>query len=491
MKKIKDNVLIIYVILIAIFIGILIAGVIAFYVSFQNSETITSGVFIKGVNVSGMTKEEAKNAVNSYLEENMADNLSLKYSNYEYNVATEQIEAKFDVDSAVNYAFNIGRTNNFFGNAKNYLSVLMNKIDIDPILQYNEEALNNYIDFLEISLPDQVKQASYYVEDGELVITTGSTGAGIKRDSLKKLILEGLQDNSYSTTKYEIPTYVTYPESLNIDNIYNEVHEDVANAYFTTNPYAIYAENIGVDFNVDEVKQTVTEVGTNTEYRFKLNYTMPEVTVDSLGMEAFPNLLGTYSTNYVNNANRTTNLRLASDKINGVVLMPGDTFSFNSIVGPRTEEKGYKSAAIYSDGMVVDGVGGGICQIVTTLYNAAVKANMNITVRRNHTFVPSYSQPGFDATVVYGSQDFKFVNSREYPVKIVSSVSGGVATVSIYGLATNNEYDIRIEANIIRTIPRKTRGGYTGYVADSYRAYYQNGVLVKREKIARDTYSAS
>ena len=155
--------------------------------------------------------------------------------------------------------------------------------------------------FLEISLPDQVKQASYYVEDGELVITTGSTGAGIKRDSLKKLILEGLQDNSYSTTKYEIPTYVTYPESLNIDNIYNEVHEDVANAYFTTNPYAIYAENIGVDFNVDEVKQTVTEVGTNTEYRFKLNYTMPEVTVDSLGMEAFPNLLGTYSTNYVNN----------------------------------------------------------------------------------------------------------------------------------------------------------------------------------------------
>ena len=477
MKKIKDNVLIIYVILIAIFIGILIAGIIAFYVSFQNSETITSGVFIKGVNVSGMTKEEAKNAVNSYLEENMADNLSLKYSNYEYNVATEQIEAKFDVDSAVNYAFNIGRTNNFFGNAKNYLSVLMNKIDIDPVLQYNEEALNNYIDFLEISLPDQVKQASYYVEDGELVITTGSTGAGVKRDSLKKLILEGLQDNSYSTTKYEIPTYVTYPESLNIDNIYNEVHEDVANAYFTTNPYAIYAENIGVDFNVDEVKQTVTEVGTNTEYRFKLNYTMPEVTVDSLGMEAFPNLLGTYSTNYVNNANRTTNLRLASDKINGVVLMPGDTFSFNSIVGPRTEEKGYKSAAIYSDGMVVDGVGGGICQIVTTLYNAAVKANN--------------SQPGFDATVVYGSQDFKFVNSREYPVKIVSSVSGGVATVSIYGLATNNEYDIRIEANIIRTIPRKTRGGYTGYVADSYRAYYQNGVLVKREKIARDTYSAS
>lgn len=491
MKKIKENVLILYVILIAIFLGILVAGIIAFYVAFQNSETITSGVFIKNVNVSGMTKEEAKNAVTNYLNENMADNLTLKYSNYEYNVAIEQIEAKFDVDSAVNYAFNIGRTNSFFGNVQNYLGVLMNKINIDPVLVYNEEALNNYIDFLEISLPDQVEQASYYIEDGELIITTGSTGAGIKKDSLKSLILNGLQDNSYSKTKYEIPTYITYPDELNIDNIHNEVYKEMSNAYYTTEPYAIYAESEGVDFNVDEVKNTVTEVGTNEEYHFGLIYTEPEVTVDDLGMEAFPDLLGLYSTNYVNNANRTTNLRLASDKINGVVLMPGDTFSFNSVVGPRTEEKGYKAAAIFSDGMVTDGVGGGICQIVTTLYNAAVDADMEITVRRNHTFVPSYSSPGYDATVVYGSQDFKFVNSREYPVKIVSSVSGGVARVSIYGLASDNEYDIRIEAEIIRTIPRKTSGGYTGYVADSYRAYYQNGVLIKREKIARDTYSAS
>lgn len=491
MSKIKENVLIIYVILIAIFVGILVAGVIAFYISFQNSETITSGVFIKNVNVSGMTKDEAITAVNNYLDENMADNLVLKYSNYEYNVAIEQLEAEFDVNSAVNYAFNIGRVNNFFGNAKDYLNVLINKINIDPVLVYDEEAFNNYIDFLEMSLPDQVKQAGYYVEDGELVITTGSTGAGIERDSLKKLVLDGLQDNSYGNTIYEIPTYTTYPENLDIDSIYNEVHEEVSNAYYTTEPYAIYAENIGVNFNKDEVKNTVTEVGTNEEYRFALEYTYPEVTVDDLGMEAFPDLLGTFSTNYVNNANRTTNLQLASSKINGTVLMPGDTFSFNSVVGPRTAAKGYKVAAVYSDGTVTQDVGGGICQIVTTLYNAAVKSNMNITVRRNHTFVPSYANPGYDATVVYGSQDFKFVNSRDYPVKIVSSVSGGVATVSIYGLATSNEYDIRIETNIIRTIPRKTSGGYTGYVVDSYRVYYQNGVQVKSEKIARDTYSAS
>ena len=491
MSKIKQNVLIIYAILIAVFIGILIAGVIAFYVSFQGSETISSGVYIKDVNVSGMTKEEAKTAVTNYLNENMASSLSLKYSNYEYNSTIEQIEAEFDIDSAVNYAFNIGRTNGFFGNVRSYLSVLMNKINIDPVLVYSEEALDNYIDFLEVSLPDQVEQASYYIEDGELVITTGSTGAGIERDSLKQLILNGLQDISYSSTIYEIPTYTTYPDELDIDSIYSEVYKEVSDAYYTTDPYAIYAETIGVDFNVDEVKSTVTTVGTNEEFRFALSYTYPNVTVDDLGMEAFPDLLGTYSTNYVNNADRTTNLILASNKINGVVLMPGDTFSFNSVVGPRTEEKGYKVAAVYSDGTVTQDVGGGICQIVTTLYNAAVKADMNITVRRNHTFVPSYSEPGYDATVVYGSQDFKFVNSRDYPVKIVSSVSGGVATVSIYGLATDDEYDIRIETNIIRTIQKKTSSGYTGYVVDSYKVYYKDGVQVKSEKIARDTYSAS
>ena len=208
-------------------------------------------------------------------------------------------------------------------------------------------------------------------------------------------------------------------------------------------------------------------------------------------MDAFPDLLGTFSTNYVNNANRTTNLQLASSKIDGTVIMPGDTFSFNSVVGPRTEAKGYKVAAVYSDGTVTEDVGGGICQIVTTLYNAAVSSDMTITARRNHTFVPSYAEPGMDATVVYGSQDFKFTNTRDYPVKIVSTVSGGVATVSIYGLKTDEEYDISIETEIIKTIAKKTSSGYTGYVVDSYKVYRQNGTIIKREKISRDTYSAS
>ena len=260
MSKIKENVLLIYIVLIAVALGILIAAAIAFYVTFETSETITSGVYIKDVDVSGMTKEEAKTAVSSYLEEQMADHLVFKYSNYEYNVEIEQIEAEFDIDSAVNYAFNIGRTRGFWGNVQEYASVLLNKINIEPVLVYNEEALDDYIDFLEVSLPDQVEQAAYYIEDGNLVITTGSTGAGINKDSLKEMVLEAIQDNSYSDTVFVIPTYTTYPDEIDIDAIYSEVYKEMSNAYYTTDPYAIYSETTGVDFDVQEVKNTITEV---------------------------------------------------------------------------------------------------------------------------------------------------------------------------------------------------------------------------------------
>jgi vancomycin resistance protein YoaR len=490
MNKLKSHVLLIFIILIAIVLGIVIAAGIVFYVTFENSGKIAPGVFIKGVNISGMTKEEAGEAVSNYLSENMADHLTFSYSNYEYDVEVEQFDSHFDVDSAVEYAFQIGRNKGFVKNIKDYISSVMNQINIEPELVYDEEALDDYMDFLETSLPDQVEQAGYYIDNDELVITTGATGVGIQKEVLESMLLASLQDISYSNQVFVIPTYTTYPDALNLTKIHSEVYKPMVNASYTTNPYSFTVEETGVDFDVDEVAQTVLNVGTDEEYRFDLEYTNPEVKVSDFGMDAFPDLLGKHSTTYVNNANRTTNLRLASNAINGTVLMPGETFSFNSTVGPRTAARGYKEAAIYADGTVTDGIGGGICQVVTTLYNATIQADLEITERRNHTFVPSYANPGYDATVAYGSQDFKFTNSRSYPIKIVSSVENGYCTVSIYGLKTDNEYEVSIETEIIKTIPKKTSSGQTGYVADSYRVTKQNGTIISREKISRDTYSA-
>lgn len=501
----RDNTILIYIILVAIFVGIIFASFFVFYNNHMNSNTIQAGVFIKGTNVSGLTKEQATKAIRTSLKDQMNEHIILKYKNYEYYVAIEQIEAEFDIEASVNFAYNIARKGSLIQNVKDYVAVLMTHIDIEPILKYNEEALQKYIEDIETKLPDQLEQSSYYLEDeDELVITNGKNGAGIYIDDLKKIIIAALQDISYSNMYIDIPTYIKYPEPINVDNIHQEIYIEPKNAYYTTDPYMVYPHVVGVNFNVEEVKNKIKENPNQEEYIISLDLTKPEIMTDDIGMEAFPHLLATYSTNYVNNANRTTNLRLASNKINGTVIMPGETFSFNKVVGKRTEQAGYKNAAIFQDGQVVDGLAGGICQISSTLYNTALFADMNITSRRNHMFIPSYVVGGRDATVVWGTTDFKFTNNRDYPVKIESSVANGVATVSIYGFRRETEYDISIETALVKTIKYKTeyqkKSGYSkgqiiqaganGSVVDSWRVYKINGEIIKREKLSRDTYSA-
>lgn len=475
--------ILIYLILIAIVIGILGASVITFYLFHKNKDEIQSGVYIKGINVSGLTKEEAKTLVSENLKSELNDHLILKYKNYEYYIEIEQFEAEFDVEASVELAYQIGRSGNPFKDIKDYAMVLMAKIDIDPILKYNQEALTAYLETIGAQLPDQLEQSSYYVDDDKLVITNGKNGSKIDMPELEERIAQEIQNISYKNACIDIPTFTEYPDKINVQTIHDEVYREVQNAYFTTEPRMVYAEVTGVDFDVKAVEEAIAQNPNAEGYTLNLTFIKPQVTVNDLGMDPFPDLLGTFSTKYVNNPDRTTNLRLASNKINGKVIMPEEEFSFNKIVGKRTEAAGYRNAAIFSDGQVTDGLGGGICQITSTLYNAVVFANLKITSRRNHMFVPSYVTGGRDATVVYGSTDFKFKNSRSYPIKIVSSVEGGIAKVSIYGYKNPNdpEYEISIETNLIKTTAKSL-------VYDAYKIYKQNGNIVNREKMSRDTY---
>ena len=179
--------------------------------------------------------------------------------------------------------------------------------------------------------------------------------------------------------------------------------------------------------------------------------------------------------------NRTTNLILASQKVNGTVLMPGEVFSFNKVVGERTIAKGYKNAAIFVNGEVEDGLAGGICQVSSTLYDAVIAANLEITERYNHSKLTSYLPGGKDATVVWGRLDFQFKNNREYPVKIEMGVQNGVVMANIYGIKSNEEYEINIESQRVGVT-----GMYTIY--NAYKVYRQNGVEAKREFLSRDLY---
>ena len=138
-----------------------------------------------------------------------------------------------------------------------------------------------------------------------------------------------------------------------------------------------------------------------------------------LGEEAFPDRLATYSTTYnASNYNRSTNLRLSASKINGVILMPGEEFSYNKTLGQRTAAAGYKPAGAYVGGKVVNEYGGGICQTSSTLYNTVLLANLEVTSRTNHCYVSSYVPISRDATVSWGTLDFKFKNNRKNPAFI-------------------------------------------------------------------------
>lgn len=149
--------------------------------------------------------------------------------------------------------------------------------------------------------------------------------------------------------------------------------------------------------------------------------------------------LSTFTTKTTANSNRNTNVKLAAQAINGTIIQPGQEFSFNDVVGQRTEAKGYKGAAAYNNGDVVQEIGGGVCQVSSTLYNAVVKAGLKTTVRRSHTYEPSYVTPGTDATVSWGGPDYKFMNNSEVGIGIRARYADQTLTISIYGIPILDE----------------------------------------------------
>ena len=495
-------------VIISIIIGsIIILGIIfstAFALVNIPNTRILKGISIEGIDVGNLTIEQATGKIKDILNEQLSKDIEMEYKEFNTTINPEQIEFTYYIENAINDAYKTGRSGNILENNYEILKTIIGPYNISIAYSYNEESINALISSAEANLPEARKQYSYYIENENLIITPGKKGIVIQKDRLEQLIIEGIKSREPEHKYLTIPVQIMEPDKIDIDKIHDEVYAEPKDAYYTTSPFVIYPEVIGVDFNVDDAREILkTE---QEEYVIGLTLTMPEFTKQQIGTEVFPDLLSTSSTKYdVTNRNRSNNLKLASDKINGVVLMPGEEFSYNKIVGERTIAAGYKEAKIYSNGQVIDGLGGGICQISSTLYNSVLKANLEVTERRNHQFVTSYLKAGLDATVVYGSTDFKFVNSRQYPIKIVSEVKNGVATIDIYGVKEPVEYDIRIDSTVINYIPYSTKTikdsslpagtekvdqkGSNGVKTVTYKYLILNGNIVDKIAISHDTYN--
>ena len=468
-----------------------------------NNDTIISGVTVDKVNLQGVSREEAKDILNKKIEEKLNQEIKIKIDNEEQSILLSQIELEYDVDNIVEKAYQVGRNSNIFVNNFEIIKSKLFGNDIQLSKKYNEELLENIIAEIKSKIPNAVKEVTFCIEDENLIITPGEAGLTIDKDELKSKIKKAMKLDDLNDIS--INAFKTEPKDINIEEIYEEVHTEAQDAYYTKNPFKIFPEVLGIDFNIEEAKEMLKEK--KEEYVIPLTITKPEKTVNSIGTEAFPDLLSSFTTRYdASNVPRTTNLKLAVSKINGTVVMPGETFSYNKTVGKRTAEAGYKEAAGYQGGKVVQMTGGGLCQISSTLYDAVVMANMEIVERHNHAFTTSYVGAGKDATVVYGALDFKFKNTRNYPITIKASAQNGIAKMDIYGIKEENEYEIEISTSIISYIPfsvvyekdanynegyeKVTQNGSRGCKSITYKIFKLNGAEVSRTVLSTDTYDA-
>ncbi|MGN0150490.1 MAG: VanW family protein, partial [Clostridia bacterium] len=201
-----------------------------------------------------------------------------------------------------------------------------------------------------------------------------------------------------------------------------------------------------------------------------------------LNSKLFANTMASYSTSYGSStANRASNVARAASLINGKVLAPGEVFSFNSTVGKRTVANGFSTAPEYVNGKTVDGIGGGTCQVSSTLYNAVLYSDLDIVSRTNHMFTVSYVPNGQDATVADGGPDFKFKNNTDYPIKISAYTGGGKITVSIIG----TDWEPKREVKINNSTSYSSNGDT---LVRTTRTVYANGEVINTETLPSSTY---
>lgn len=472
----------------------------------MNNTNIISGVKVEGIDISKMSKEEAENVINDKIQVILKRDITLKLDEYTTTITPEQIEMKFDYADALNKAQNIAKTNNILIDNYQILKTNILKTNINMQITYNKEILSDMIKNINLEIPEAVKQVTYEINDDKLIITNGKSGIEVQEDKLEEQIIDNIKDQLKDVINdIKIPTKKVEAKKIDIEKIHDEIYKEAKDAYIEDEPFKLHVEENGLDFNIsmEEAKRIISEE--KEEYEIPLKITKPKVKTEDLGDKIFKQTLSKYTTIYdAGNKSRANNIALACKTINGTIILPGETFSYNKVLGNTTKEKGYQLGGAYVGGKVVKAYGGGICQVSTTLYNSVLYANLEIVERYNHSYAVSYVPAGRDATVSYGGKDFKFKNNRKYPIKIVANAKNGVVNISLKGIKEDKEYDIEISSSVLSTTPFETtyqdnntlaegkqkiiQKGHNGYKSKAYKIVKYNGKVISKTLLSSDTY---
>lgn len=503
----RKNINILLSVLLLLVIVVIVFSTI-FALSNLSNESIISNIYVSNIPISHYTKEEAMNKL--LIEYNKVSDLSiiLKFEDYTREVSPNDIDFEIQTEKTVAKAYNIGRTNNIFKNNFDILFSLFKNTDIEPEYTYDRQLLDQLISDISVKIPGRTIEHTYTIKKKELIINKGMLGINVITEELTDHIIK-----NFSTLSAEkniiIPTKETLPEPLNIEKISKEITEEPQNATYDTKTKIITPETNGVKFAITLAEARTVLAEEKDKYIIPLTITKPKITTDTIkdkyNLYVFDDILAKETTYYdATYWTRSNNLEVATKQINGTIVKPGKEFSFNSFVGDTSAADGYQAAIGYAGGRSVPMMGGGVCQISSEIYSAALKANLKITERYNHVCPVSYLPPGQDAATDLGSCDLKFINNRKEAIKIVLKTGNGVSTVEIRGVKEPDDPVIKLSSTKISTVPFSTiyvqdsslkagkqvidTYGIHGYTSKLYKETYVNGILINKSLISTDTY---
>lgn len=451
---------------VCVFLLIAIGGIIAFVFLSSAADPydnlILNNVTVAGVNIGGLSRTEAERLVEATFSDRYGNNdMVVSLPEGTIYLSPEKTGARLDVSAAVKEAFDYGRTGTDAEREAAYnMSLSTNHtIGLLPYLNLDENYIRGELELYASQFGSTLSQTTYKLEgempvlDGKdfdpdapcqnLVITMGTPGLGLDIGQLFNDILDAYSFNRFQVEVKEIAPEAI-PDALDLEAIYQEFYIEPVNATVDMEKYEPIPGIYGYGFDLEEAQKLLDAADYGETITIPMEYIEPEILEDEV---FFRDVLGECQTPHTTNEKRNVNLGIACKALDGLVLNPGEEFSFNDALGERTEERGYQPAPTYSGVKVVDSIGGGICQVSSTLYWCTLLADLEIVNRINHGMPVTYMDLGLDATVSWGYPDYQFKNNTNFPVKIHAEVADGYVKMQILG-TDQRDYYVKMESTI-------------------------------------------
>ncbi len=466
------------------------------------------GVTVGSIPVGGMTRGAAAEQIMEESKPLYQDaKLSLTIYETTYDIPVRDVLESVDGEQSVDNAYAVGRTGNPFARMWDVIKAAVGMNEAQIAAQVDEDGLTKALEEIVSEALTEPVEPTWEIGTDTMTVYAGKPGVQFDTDAVRALLEDKIRLMDFEP--YEVSTELTDAPAIDIDKIAEAViGEPVSATVSKEDGKTIIPEKTGVQFDVEEARSIIGD-GSAKSYTIPITTTAAKVTAEDLKTKLFQDTLAQTSTSLdESNTARTNNVRLAAASINDTILNPGDEFSYNGVVGERTEARGYKPAGAYVNGQVVDEFGGGVCQPSSTLYMAVLRADLEVTERHNHSFTVAYTPLGEDATVDYGNLDFRFKNNTDYPIKILAEQTNGKMIMTIVGTKTSDKtVDTRtevLETYTPQTVEKKDSSmmvgqtrvettPITGYSTRTYKVITENGktteVLantsnyVKRDKV--------